>query len=82
LRGFDWPELLYAISMAIIFWAAMIPEWREVARLKREGEHDKLQEAREVRVASRLDGGTADHFSASSLLSVLTSWLGRKTSDA
>ena len=78
LRGFDWPELLYAISMAILFWVAMIPEWREVIRLKRKGELDKLQDAREVRVASRLDGGTADLFSVSSLLSALISRLGRK----
>ncbi len=78
LRGFEWPELLYAIAMAVLFWAAMIPEWREVIRLKRTGELDKLQEAKEVRVASRLDGGTADQFSVSSLLSALISRLAGK----
>jgi glycerol-3-phosphate acyltransferase PlsY len=77
-RSHNWPELLYAIAMSILFWASMIPEWREVLRLKRQGELEKLQNATEVRVASRLDGGMADQFSVPSLLSTLISRIGRK----
>ena len=80
LRGFDWPELLYAVAMTILFWAAMIPEWREVIRLQRAGELDKLQAARKIRVASRLDGGMADQFSVSGILSAFVSRLGQKQS--
>jgi hypothetical protein len=81
LRGYDWPELLYATAMTILFWAAMIPEWREVIRLKRAGELDKLQHARDIRVASRLDGGTARQYSASDLLGSLIAVFRRKDAE-
>lgn len=77
-RSGDWPELVYAVAMCILFWASMIPEWREVLRLKREGELDKLQEAKEVQVMSRRDQGTAQQTSVSNLLSAIMARLGRK----
>lgn len=74
----DWPELLYALAMCVLFWASMIPEWREILRLKREGELDKLQEAKEVQVVSRRDGGMAEQISVSDLLQSLLAQLRRK----
>ncbi|MGD8398622.1 MAG: glycerol-3-phosphate acyltransferase [Anaerolineae bacterium] len=77
LRDRGGPEMVYAVAMTILFWGAMIPEWRELLRLRREGALDNLQRAREVRVASRRDGGTAQQMSVSDLLSTLVSWLRR-----
>jgi hypothetical protein len=57
----------------------MLPEWREILRLRRVGELDKLQDAREVRVTTRLDGGTAQQISVSGLLSMLVAPLKRQT---
>jgi glycerol-3-phosphate acyltransferase PlsY len=78
LRSHDWPELVYAVAMFVLFWASMIPEWRELLRLRREGALENLQQAKEVRVASRRDGGMAQQISVSDLLSALVSRLGRK----
>jgi glycerol-3-phosphate acyltransferase PlsY len=77
-RGGDVAEVIYAVAMCILFWMSMIPEWRELLRLRREGSLENLQHAKEVRVASRLDGGTAQQISVSDLLSALISRLGRK----
>jgi hypothetical protein len=78
LRSHDWPELVYAVAMAVLFWASMIPEWRELLRLRREGSLENLQQAKELRVISRRDGGTAQQMSTSDLLSALISRLRRK----
>lgn len=78
LRSHDWPELVYAVAMSVLFWASMIPEWRELLRLRREEVLDNLRQAKEVRVASRRDGGTAQQMSTSDLLSALISRLRRK----
>jgi glycerol-3-phosphate acyltransferase PlsY len=77
-RSGDWAELAYAVIMCILFWASMIPEWRELLRLRREGALENLQFAKEVRVASRRDGGTAQQISVSDLLSAILSRLRRK----
>ena len=77
-RTHDWSKLVYAVAMCILFWASMIPEWRELLRLRREGVLENLKHAKEVRVLSRRDGGTAQQISVSDLLSVLISRLGRK----
>jgi glycerol-3-phosphate acyltransferase PlsY len=77
-RSGDWAELAYAVSMCILFWASMIPEWRELLRLRREGTLENLQYAKEVRVASRRDGGTAQQISVSDLLSAILSRLRRQ----
>ncbi len=77
-RFHNWPELAYALAMSILFWASMIPEWRELLRLRREGELGKLQHAREVRVLSRRDRGTALQVSVSDLLSALLTRLRHK----
>lgn len=79
-RSGDWAELTYAVAMCILFWVSMIPEWRELLRLRREGALENLQYAKEVRVASRRDGGTAQQISVSDLLSAILSRLRRKDS--
>jgi glycerol-3-phosphate acyltransferase PlsY len=78
LRSGDAAELAYAVAMCILFWASMIPEWRELLRLRQEGALENLQQAKELRVASRRDGGTAQQMSTSDLLSALSSRLRRK----
>ena len=78
LRRHDWPELVYAAAMCALFWLSMMPEWRELARLQREGVLENLQHAGEVRVLSRLDRGTARQISTSDLLSALVARLKRK----
>ena len=75
-----WPERLYAVAMVLIYSASMLPEWRQVLRLKREGKLEKLQTAREVRVASRLDRGVAQQASVPDVISELVSRLRRKDS--
>lgn len=76
-RTHAWPELLYAVAMCILFWASMIPEWRELLRLRREGALENLQQAKELRVTTRRDGGMAQQVSVSDLLPALVSWLKR-----
>lgn len=80
-RSGDLAELAYAVAMCILFWASMIPEWRELLRLNREGVLENLQYAKEVRVASRRDGGMAQQMSVSDLLSALLSRLRRKDAE-
>ena len=75
-------ELAYVVAMAVLFWASMIPEWRELLRLRREGVLENLRQAREVRVSSRLDGGTALQMSTSDLLAALLSRLRRRSDDS
>ena len=77
-RSHDWPVLLYAVAMCLLFWASMLPEWREIARLKREGALENLQQARHVRVLSRRDQGTVQQISVSGSLAALVSRRGRK----
>ena len=78
LRSGDAAEPAYAVAMCILFWASMIPEWRELLRLRQEGALENLQQAKELQVASRRDGGTAQQMSTSDLLSALSSRLRRK----
>jgi hypothetical protein len=73
-----WPERIYSVAVAIIYSVSMLPEWRQMLRLKREGELDKLQLATEVRVTSRLDQGLAQQRSVADLLSEVISRLRRK----
>jgi glycerol-3-phosphate acyltransferase PlsY len=77
-RTQEWPKLMYAVAMCILFWASMIPEWRELLRLRREGVLEDLTDAREVRVLGRRDGGTARQVPVSDLLSRLSARFGRK----
>jgi len=76
-----WPERIYSAAMVIIYSASMIPEWRQLLRLKRRGELGKLQLANEVRVTSRLDRGVAQQRSVADLLSELISRLRRRDHD-
>ncbi|MFN2227517.1 MAG: glycerol-3-phosphate acyltransferase [Anaerolineae bacterium] len=81
IRGYDWPELIYATAMCVLFWTSMIPEWREILRLRHEGQADEFQLAREVRVLTRRDGGTAQQISVSGLFAAVRSRLGRKDAE-
>ena len=56
----------------------MIPEWRELLRLRREGVLEDLTDAREVRVLGRRDGGMARQLPVSDVLSRLSARFGRK----
>jgi acyl phosphate:glycerol-3-phosphate acyltransferase len=78
-RSGDGAELVYVTAMCILFWGSMIPEWRELLRLRREGVLENLQQAKEVRVISRRDGGTVQQMSVSDLLSALVSRLRKDT---
>lgn len=78
LRGYDWPEVVYAMAMSVLFWTSMMPEWREILRLRREGQAERFQLAEEVRVVSRRDGGMARQTSVSGLLAAVVSRLRRK----
>ena len=77
---YGWPERFYAVAMCIVYAVAMLPEWREILRLNRTGELEKLQNARELRVASRLDGGVAQQASVPDVISELVSRLRRNDS--
>jgi glycerol-3-phosphate acyltransferase PlsY len=74
-------ELLYVTAMCILFWASMLPEWREMLRLRREGVLENLQQAKEVRVVSRRDGGTAQQVSVYDLVTALLSRLRKDESE-
>ena len=78
-RSRDPAELIYVVAMCILFWASMLPEWRELLRLKRQGVLTDLQTAKEVRVLSRRGGGTAEQMTAADLLSALVSRLRKDT---
>jgi len=76
--GRSWPERLYVLAMALIYSVSIVPEVREVIRLKREGNLEALQTARELRVSSRVDGGTAIQASVPDLISDLLAKLKRE----
>jgi uncharacterized membrane protein YcjF (UPF0283 family) len=77
-RTHDWAKLVYVVAMCVLFWVSMIPEWRELLRLKREGNLADFQQAREVQVAARRDGQMAQQMSTSDVLSALLSRLRRR----
>jgi hypothetical protein len=55
-RHQDWAQLVYVISVNVLFWASMIPELRAYVRLRREGKLDELLESEQIRVVGRVDG--------------------------
>lgn len=71
----DGAQLVYVTAMSILFWGSMIPEWREMLRLRREGVLENLQQAKEVRVISRRDGGTAEQMTLASAVAKVVSRL-------
>ena len=72
------PQRIYVMAMALVYSFAMLPEWRQVIRLKRDGKLESLRTARELKVSSRLDGGTAQQASVPDVLSELVSRFRRK----
>jgi acyl phosphate:glycerol-3-phosphate acyltransferase len=76
------PERIYVMAMALIYSASMLPEWREIIRLKREGNLKSLRTAREVKVSSRAGGGTAQQASVRDVISELISRLRRRHPDS
>jgi glycerol-3-phosphate acyltransferase PlsY len=70
-----WPERIYAVAVALVYFTAMVPEYRELLRLKREGKLEKFQSAREIKVASRLDGGVAQQATVPDLIAELVARL-------
>jgi glycerol-3-phosphate acyltransferase PlsY len=81
LGNHGWPERIYAVGMLIIYYTAMIPEIKEVIRLKREGLLDKLQGDTKVKVKSRLDVGVAQLHTVPGLLSEFFAKFKRKAGD-
>ena len=73
-----WPERIYVMAMALIYSVSMLPEWREIIRLKREGNLEALRTAREVKVSSRVDRGTVQQASVPDVISELLSNSGAK----
>ncbi len=78
----SWPERIYVAAMALVYSISMLPEWREVIRLKREGNLEILRTAREVKVSSRVDEGTAQQASVPDVISELVSRLRRRNPDS
>ena len=76
-----WPERIYVAAMALIYSLSMLPEWREVMRLKREGHLESLRTARQVKVSSRIDGGTARQASMPDVISELLAKFKRQKPD-
>jgi glycerol-3-phosphate acyltransferase PlsY len=72
-----WPERLYVVAMALVYSISMLPEWRQILRLGREGNLESLRYATELRVKSRLDEGLAEQRSVPDLISELTAKLRR-----
>lgn len=81
LGNHGWPDRIYVIGMLIIYYTAMIPELKEVIRLKREGLLDKLQGDTKIKVKSRLDGGVAQLHTVPGLLSEFIAKFRRKAGD-
>lgn len=81
LRTHRWPERIYALAMAVIYSASMVPEWRQLLRLRREGKLENLQSGNQVRVTSRLDQGVAKQPSVGAVISELVSRFRRKDRD-
>ena len=71
LRPYGWPERIYSIAMVLVYSVSMIPEWRQLLRLRQEGELANLTSATELRVKSRLDQGLAQQLSVSAFISEL-----------
>lgn len=53
VRTGSWAQVIYTVSMNILFWSAMSPEIREVRRLKQEGTLEEFTEASQIRIVGR-----------------------------
>ena len=70
-RTHDAVKLAYVLAMNALYWSVMIPEWRELLRLRREGELDAFRQAEELRVV-RPDGReTTDSYTPATMLAKL-----------
>jgi glycerol-3-phosphate acyltransferase PlsY len=77
-RTHDGAKLAYVLAMNALYWSAMIPEWRELLRLHREGELDAFRQAEELRVV-RADGReTSDSYTPATMLAKLKAPFQRK----
>ncbi|MGC9334435.1 MAG: glycerol-3-phosphate acyltransferase [Anaerolineae bacterium] len=77
-RTHDGAKLAYVLAMNTLYWSAMIPEWRELLRLHREGRLDEFRQAAQLRVL-RPDGReTIDSYTPATILARLKALFGRK----
>lgn len=77
-RTHDGARLAYVLAMNGLYWSAMVPEWRELLRLHREGNLDEFRQAAQLRVL-RPDGReTTDSYTPATILARLKALFGRK----
>jgi glycerol-3-phosphate acyltransferase PlsY len=71
IRSSDPAQVAYVAAMNLLYWTAMIPEWREYYRLWREGELKGFNEAEELRVVRRRGNNVVENLTFPRLLSKL-----------
>jgi glycerol-3-phosphate acyltransferase PlsY len=81
-RHHDLALTAYALIVNGMLWIAMIPEMRQLARLRREGMLQAYTSANYVRVEQAHNDQQADRLTAAGLLSVLRSWLARDNKES
>lgn len=77
LRTQDPITFLYVLAMNIVYWGAMIPELREYARLKREGELEAFREARQLRVIRQGQEDRLENITLASIMDRINRLLNR-----
>jgi acyl phosphate:glycerol-3-phosphate acyltransferase len=77
-RSHNAAQLTYVLAMNGLYWSAMIPEWRELLRLRREGSLNEFRQAEQLRVL-RPDGReTTDSYTPATILARLKALFQRK----
>lgn len=61
LRGRGWPELIYVVAMAVLYWATLWPDFRAYIRMRREGTFHTYADARQYQVDTRADRQVQDN---------------------
>jgi hypothetical protein len=78
IRTGDPAQIIYAITMSVIYWSSMIPEIREYLRLRREGHLEAFTEAEQMQVVGRRAGELVNEMSLSKLIRIITGKRGEK----
>jgi hypothetical protein len=81
-RTHNWVTLAYVLAMNALYWSVMVPEWRELLRLRREGTLDDFRQAEQLRVL-RPDGReTTDSYTLATTIAKLRAPFQRKERDS
>ncbi len=67
IRTGDPAQVLYMVVMNILFWAAMIPELKEYARLIREGRLEEFRDTEMIRIVGRRGDETVENMTVATL---------------